>query len=136
MANTTLKRVPGIALVVAAASTSAGSAVPIAAFEDLNVDVTGTVANASAANAPWMQKVFTQLDGKGSISGFLGVEFPQTFKVGDEFYLTVVAGTSDVSMALKQAQTAPGKCRITKMGDKANKDPAKVSFDFEWGFVD
>ena len=130
MAQTTLKRVPGIALLVKNDTTT------IPAWEDLSVDAEGDVADATAASSLWEQLVMTRKKGSGQLSGFLGSEFPM-LAIGDEFKLAW-ADTSggDVSTAMANLKTAPGKCRVTKVSDKGNKDPGKTTVSFRWGFID
>ena len=81
MAYTALHRLPGIALVVSQGTTTP---VAIAAFEDISIDVELDVADATAANAAFEQLVATRKKGNGSLTGFIGADFP-LLNVGDAF---------------------------------------------------
>ena len=132
MAYTALHRLPGIALVVSQGTTTP---VAIAAFEDISIDVELEAADATAANAAFEQLVATRKKGNGALTGFIGADFP-LLNVGDAFAVTIAEGANTVSGALAQASAIPGKCRVTKVSDKFNKDPAKVTVTFRYGFID
>lgn len=131
---TTLKRLPGIALVLALDGT------PIGCYETLKLDASAKFATPTSADSEWIQKVITEKDAKGSLSTWLGSQQPPVLKVGDEMLvISIKEGLNDVSAILADLAADPtgaGKCRVISVSESYQKDPAKGDINFEWGFID
>lgn len=133
---TTLKRLPGIALVVALNGT------PLGCWDNLKLDSSAKFATSTSADSPIVQKVITEKDAKGSLDTWLGSQQAPVFRVGDEFLvLSIKEGTNDVSAILADVNNATGdyagtKCRVVSLSEGYQKDPAKGTIGIEFGFID
>lgn len=130
---TTLKRLPGIALLVALDGT------PIGCWDNLKLDSSAKFATPTCASSPIVQKVITEKDAKGSVDTFLGSVQVPILNVGDEFLvLSIKEGVNDVSSILADMATtyAGTKARVVSVSESYMKDPAKGTINFEFGFID
>ena len=136
MPTTTLKRLPGIALVLALDGT------PIGCWDNLKLDSSAKFATPSSADSPIVQKVITEKDAKGSIDTWLGSQQAPILNVSDEFLvLSIKEGANDVSSILAAVNDPAGdyadsKARVVSVSESYMKDPAKGTINFEFGFID
>ena len=136
MANTALKRLPGIALVLALDGT------PIGCWDNFKLDASAKFATPSSADSRIVQKVITEKDSKGSLDTWLGSEQAPILNVGDEMLvLSIKEGVNDVSAILAAVNDPTGdyantKARVVSVSEGYQKDPAKGTINFEFGFID